>query len=586
MIFGEYIKKHKKIIFLALLLATINQFFSLLDPQIIRLLVDNYATKVNDVSREVFIKGVALLLLAFVSVALISRIAKNFQDYFVNVITQKIGTEMYSKSVSHTFSLPYGVFEDQRSGEILQKMQKAKIDSQAIIMSLINTVFLSFIGMIFVLGYAFFVHWSIGLSFVVIIPFMSVFIFVISKKIKKAQKEIVVESAELAGATTETIRNVELVKSLGLEGQEIKRLNNANESILALELKKVKLVRMLSFVQGTLVNAMRAFLLFLMFWLLFKTFISLGEFLTLFFYSFFLFAPLGELSNVISQYQEAKASNEELDKILKIKPEKKPSNPTVIDKLNSISFKNIGFSYASAKEASVKNINIDVEGGDTVAFVGLSGSGKTTLVKLLLGLYKPSSGKLLLNGVDSKKIDYDNLRRKIGLVSQETQLFAGTIKDNLLFVNPNASDEECLNALNLSASMGIVNRGKKGLNTKIGEGGIKISGGERQRLAIARALLRKPELIIFDEATSSLDSLTEKEITKTIRAIAKARPNLISILVAHRLSTVAHANKIYVLENGNIVEKGDHESLLKKKGLYSALWREQVSVKESAPAGI
>ena len=575
--FWKYLKNHKKILYIALLLATINQFFSLLDPQIIRLLIDNYALKTGELSKEAFVKGVGLLLLAFIGVAFVSRVAKNFQDYYVNVITQKVGTEMYANSVSHTFSLPYGVFEDQRSGEILQKLQKARLDTQTIILSSINTVFLTLVGLLFVLIYAFYVHWSIGAAFITAVPFMSIFIYSISKKIKKSQREIVKESAELAGSTTETIRNVELVKSLGLENQEIKRLNNMNEKILGLELKKVKYIRLLSFTQGTIVNAVRAGLLFLMLFLLYNQQISLGEFLSLFFYSFFLFAPLGELGIVVSQYQEAKASNEKLEEILNIKPEKKPDNPKTIDKVNSISFDDVSFSYASNGNPSVNKINLNIKNGETVAFVGFSGSGKTTLVKLLLGLYKPTKGKLLFNGVDATKIDFELLRNKIGLVSQDTQLFAGTLRENLLFVKPNASDEECIESLKLASVDNLLERGGKGLNNKIGEGGLKLSGGERQRLAIARALLRKPDLLIFDEATSSLDSLTEREITKTIKEISKSNPNLITILVAHRLSTINHSDIIYVLENSKIIEKGTHVSLLKEKGLYAALWREQIS---------
>jgi ATP-binding cassette subfamily B protein len=573
----EYVKKQKKLFFLALLLATINQVFSLLDPQITRIIIDSYVLKIGELPREVFFRGIILLLLGFVGVALVSRIAKNFQDYYVNVITQRVGTEMYSNSVKHTFSLPYSVFEDQRSGEVLERLKKARQDTQIIIASSINIVFLSLVGFVFVLIYAAIVHWSIALAFLISLPFMGTIIFTMSKKIKTAQKAIVSESIELSGSTTETIRNVELVKSLGLESQEIKRLNATNEKILQLELKKVKLVRMLSFVQGTIINAMRVILLFLMLYLLFEGKITVGEFLTLFFYSFFLFAPLGELGTVVSQYQEAKASNEKLDEILKIPPEKKPENPVQIKKLNSITFKDVNFSYNSNKDLSVKDMNLNLKEGDVTAFVGMSGSGKTTLVKLILGLYSPTKGEILINNNDSKKIDFEQFREKIGLVSQETQLFAGTIRENLLFAKPNATDEECVESIKMAAALPLLERGGKGLNTKIGEGGIKISGGERQRLAIARALLREPELLIFDEATSSLDSLTEKEITKTIQEISKKKPNLMTILVAHRLSTILHANKIFVLEKGKVIEKGKHKELLRKKGLYSALWREQTS---------
>ena len=574
-LFLKYLKRYKGLLILAIVLATINQGFSLLDPQIIRLIIDNYATRASELAREEFVRGVGLLLLAFVGVALVSRIAKNFQDYFVNVISQKFGTEMYADSVEHTFGMPYGVFEDRRSGEILEKLKKARHDSQELVQQLVNIVFVSLIGFVFVIIYAFIVHWTIAVAFTIALPLLGSVMFVISGKIRKAQKEIVAETAELSGSTTETLRNVQLVKSLGLEDQEVKRLNDVNRKILKLELKKVKLVRMFEFVQGTIVNALRAVLLFLMLFLLFNQGITIGEFLTLFFYSFFLFAPLAGLGLIITKYQETKASNEQLEEILKTPVEVKPKNAFVLNGLKEIKFDKVGFSYKKDQVPSIKDISLSIKKGETIAFVGLSGSGKTTLIKLILGLYKPTKGKLLFNRKDSRKIDYAELRKRIGLVSQETQLFAGTIRENLLFVNPKASDKECLAALKDAAAIGLVERGRKGLDTKIGEGGIKVSGGERQRLAIARALLRNPDVIIFDEATSNLDSLTEKTITSTVKKISKEKPELMSILVAHRLSTVNHVDVIYVLEKGKIIEKGSHKELLKNNGLYAAMWREQ-----------
>lgn len=574
-LFWKYLKKYKGLLILALVLATINQGFSLLDPQIIRLIIDNYATRASELTRSEFVHGVGLLLLAFVGVALVSRIAKNFQDYFVNVISQKFGTVMYADSVEHSFGMPYGVFEDRRSGEILEKLKKARQDSQELVQQMVNVVFVSLIGFLFVIVYSFIVHWAIAVAFITALPLLGGIMFSISGKIRKAQKEIVSETAELSGSTTETLRNVQLVKSLGLEDQEVKRLNAVNEKILHLELKKVKLIRVFEFIQGTIVNALRAILLFLMLFLLFNQLITIGEFLTLFFYSFFLFAPLAGIGVVISKYQETKASNEQLEEILKTPIEEKPKDAVILNGLKEIKFDKVKFSYDKEKFSSLENVTLDIKKGKTVAFVGFSGSGKTTLIKLILGLHKPTKGKLLFNGIDSEKINYTELRKRIGLVSQETQLFAGTIRENLLFVNPEASDKECLDALKAASAMEIIERGKKGLDTKIGEGGIKVSGGERQRLAIARALLRNPDVIIFDEATSSLDSLTEKKITSTVKKISKEKSSLMNIIVAHRLSTVNHADMIYVLEKGKIVEKGTHNSLLKKKGLYAAMWREQ-----------
>ena len=577
----NHLKAYKKLLFLALLLATINQFFSLLDPQVFRLIVDQYASRSSQMSSSAFFQGILLLLLAAVCVALISRIAKNFQDYYVNVISQRVGASLYARSVEHVLSLPYAVFEDQRSGEILQKLQKAKLDTQTVIASFINVIFLSIVGILFVVIYAFTVDWLVGLVYFLLIPVLGFSTFVISRKIKAAQKKVLAETSELAGSTTETLRNVELVKSLGLEGQEIKRLNDTNSRILELELQKVKLVRKLAFIQGTLINAMRSLLLLVMLILIFQGHVSLGQFFSLFIYSFFVFGPLAEFGNIAAQYQEARASNEQLDQILKIPSKPKTKNAVAIGKLHSVEFKDVSFKYQSGSERSLQQISLKLTQGTTVAFAGPSGSGKTTIIKLLLGLYDPTQGAILFNGIGMKKIDSDALRMRVGLVSQETQLFAGTIRENLLFVNPDATDKECLEAVRQASVLAILERGGKGLDTKIGEGGIKISGGERQRLAIARALLRNPDLLVFDEATSSLDSITEKAITKTIKKIIASRPNLIIVLVAHRLSTISHADTIYVLEKGRIVEQGSSRQLLAKKGLYWAFWREQASVDRS-----
>ncbi len=589
----QYITKHKKALVATLVFAAVNITFSLVDPQVFRIIIDSYVSKIGSISTGDFLRGVGLLLAASVTAALISRIAKNFQQYYENVVAQRVGTEMYARSVAHSFSLPYAVFEDQRSGELLQKLQKARIDAQALILSFVDIVFVSLVGILLVIIYAFFVHWIIGLLYFLVIPILGTALFFLGRTIKTIQKNIVIESANLAGSTTETIRNVELVKSLGLEAQETKRLNDVNDKVLQLELSKLTLIRKLSFTQGTIVNAMRSIILFAMLWLIMLGDITLGQFLTLWFYSFYIFSPLGDIGTVASQYQEAKGSMEKLEEILAIPAEPKPAHPVIIDDLKTIEFKNVGFKYASNSQPALRSMNMAIRSGETVAFAGYSGSGKTTLIKLIVGLYKPTSGTVSLNGVDGGTVDYDALRMKIGYVSQDTQLFAGTLRDNLLFVNPSATDDDCWAALKSASVTAIAERGSavngdgtgQGLDTRIGEGGIKISGGERQRLAIARALLRNPDLIIFDEATSSLDSITEKAITETIHEIARSRPDLITVMVAHRLSTIARADRIYVLQKGSVVEQGSHEELLKNSdGLYAALWKEQSGRSEESVA--
>jgi len=300
-----YLKGYWKLVALALVLAAVNQIFSLLDPLIFRHVIDEYATKFQEYTTGQFFRGVSLLLAAAVGVAFVSRVAKNFQDYYINVITQRLGARIYSDGIRHSLELPYSVFEDQRSGETLGKLQKVRTDVERLISATINVVFTSLVGIIFVVTYAFSVHWIIAPAYFLTVPILGVLSSVLSRKIKTIQKVIVAETTALAGATTESLRNIELVKSLGLAQQEIARLNSTTDKILQLELKKVRYIRSLSFVQGTFVNMLRTSIMFLMLYLIFTRAITIGQFFSLFIYSFFIFGPLQELGNIINIYREA-----------------------------------------------------------------------------------------------------------------------------------------------------------------------------------------------------------------------------------------------------------------------------------------
>jgi ATP-binding cassette, subfamily B, bacterial len=570
----SYLKQYWPLVILALFLATINQVFSLLDPVILQRIIDDIDHSKGKTVFE-FLKGAGLLILLAMGVAMVSRIAKNFQDYYVNVITQKLGAQIYSDGLRHSLELPFSVFEDQRSGETLGKLQKVRTDVEKLIFSFVNILYTSIVGIIFVIVYSCIVSIWIAPVFLLTIPLLGVVSFILSKKIKVIQKVIVAETTSLAGSTTESLRNIELIKSLGLAEQETLRLNLTTGKILKLELKKVKYIRSLSFIQGTIVNFLRNALLLTLLYLVFIHKISHGEFFAFFIYSFFIFGPLQELGNIINIYREAEVSLNNFQQILDTRKEVKPKNPVIIKEIQNLEFNNVSFKHQTASNKALDNISFSTKLGETIAFVGPSGSGKTTLVKLLVGLYRPQAGKILYNDHPENTIDLDRLREQIGFVTQDTQLFAGTIKENLKFVAPNTSDEACLDALKKAACQILLARADKGLDTVIGEGGVKVSGGEKQRLSIARALLRKPTLLVFDEATSSLDSITEEEISKTIRSISEDH-NHMTILIAHRLSTVMHADKIYVLEKGKITESGKHVELVDQKGLYYAMWRQQI----------
>ncbi len=571
----SYLSRHKGVVALALFLAAINQGFSLLDPYITGRVVDGFIEKRDTLSQSEFTNGVLMLIGLSVGAAMVSRIAKNFQDYFTNIIIQKVGARMYTDGLEHSLELPYQVFEDQRSGETLGILQKVRIDSEKFITSFISVLFVSIIGMIFVIAYSITVSYKVTLVYFAAIPIISIVSVLLSRKLKTIQKKIVSETTALSGSTTESLRNIELVKSLGLAKQEIKRLNDTTYKILGLELRKVKYVRSMSFVQGTTVNLVRSTMVVVLLLLIFERSISPGQYFSFLFYSFFLFAPLQELGNVILTWREAEVSLGNFQSILNTPIDVKPIRPEHISRVNSLEFQDVSFKHRTATKNAISGINFNVAKGETIAFVGPSGSGKTTLVKLLVGLYQPLEGDVLYNQISHQEIDLDQLREKIGFVTQDTQLFSGTIRENLLFVRPDATDEECFEVMQKASCHTLLSRAENGLDTVIGEGGVKVSGGEKQRLSIARALLRRPDILVFDEATSSLDSITEEEITRTIRDVSDMDEH-ITILIAHRLSTIMHADRIYVLEKGTIIESGKHFELLEEKGLYYAMWRQQI----------
>jgi len=574
----SYLKKHRWVVALALLMAALNIGFSLLDPYITGRIVDVVIEQRSKLQYAEYLHRVLTLVSYAIGVAMVSRIAKNFQDYFTNIITQKTGAEMYADGLKHSLELPYQVFEDQRSGETLGILQKVRLDNEKFITSFIGILFVSLIGMVFVIIYSLKVSYMVTLVYFGAIPIIAFVSMAMSRRIKRIQKTIVSETTALAGSTTESLRNIELVKSLGLAKQEIERLNNTTYKILGLELKKVKFVRSMSFVQGTTVNFVRSTMVVVLLLLIFKQTISPGQYFSFLFYSFFLFNPLQELGNVIVSWREAEVSLGNFHNILSTPIDPKPEKPVLLDKVNTLTFDNVSFKHLTANRNALNHISFETNSGETIAFVGPSGSGKTTLVKLLVGLYQPLEGDILYNNILSKDIDLDQLREKIGFVTQDTQLFSGTIRENLLFVRPGATDEECMEVLQRAACQSLLARASNGLSTVIGEGGVKVSGGEKQRLSIARALLRRPDILVFDEATSSLDSITEEEITETIRDVSEYE-NHITILIAHRLSTIMHADHIYVLEKGRIIESGRHFDLIAQKGLYYAMWRQQIGEK-------
>ncbi len=571
----KYLRPYYRLIFLSLLLAGISQLLNLIDPIIFGKIIDDYATNINSRPQQELMREVFFWLMVAVGIALLARVAKAFQEYTTRQTVAQFGMQIFNDGLRQTLRLSFQEFEESRSGETLSVLQKVKTDTERFVNSFINIVFSSLVGIGFLIWYSITKSGLLIPVFLIGVLVLAALTGTLSKKIKRVQRSINRETNRMSGIMTESLRNIELVKSLGLTFPEIRRLSDMTKSIYDLEMQKVRKVSTLSFLQGTTLNVLRQSILFMLLWLIFRNVLTTGELISMQFISTTIFGPLQDLGNIIVQYREVEVSVANFDSLMQKPIEQRPAYPVEVGSIRSLRFEDVFFRHRTAKDNAIDGISFNVALGDTIAFVGPSGSGKSTLLKLLVGLYRPLSGTILFNDEPAVNIRYNQLRRQMGFVTQDTQLFAGTIKDNLRFVKPDATDEELMDSLQKASASKLIARSSHGLDTLLGENGMKLSGGEKQRISIARSLLRNPKLLIFDEATSALDSLTEEEITSTIREISTTG-NQITIMIAHRLSTIMHADVIYVLEKGRITESGAHADLLQEKGLYYAMWRQQI----------
>lgn len=574
-ILWKYLKPHRGLIALSLLLAGLAQLLNLLDPVIFGHIIDEYSTNKNNLEERQLITEITYWLLIALGIAIVAKLFKAVQEFITRKAVARFGMGIFNDGLKQTLRLSFQEFEESRSGTTLSVLQKVKTDAERFINAFINILFSSTVGICFLLWYSINKNWLLVPVFFVGVLLLGSLTGLISKKIKTIQRSINRQADHQAGIITESLRNIELVKSLGLTFSEIRRLNIQTLKIFDLEMLKAKKVSMLSFLQGNMLNLLKQSVLFILLWLIFRKVLSTGELIAMQFISTAIFTPLQDMGNMIILYREADASLKTFDALMNKSVETRPENSVELGSLVSLAFKEVVFKHKTASYNAIDGLSFEVKKGETIAFVGPSGSGKSTLVKLLVGLYLPLEGGLFFNEVAAAQIRYNPLRRQIGFVTQDTQLYAGSIRENMLFVNPTATEADIMDALEKASATGLITRAAKGIDTILGENGMKLSGGEKQRISIARALLRKPRLLIFDEATSALDSLTEEEISATIRDISNRREQM-TILIAHRLSTIMHADTIYVLEKGKISEAGSHAELLDQKGLYYSMWRQQI----------
>jgi ATP-binding cassette subfamily B protein len=574
-ILWRYLSPLRGLVLLSLTLAAVAQVLTLVDPIIFGRIIDDYAINRAGRAEQELVRGVLGWLGIAVAVATVARLAKAMQEYVLRLVVQRFGLRVFNDGLARTLRLSYEEFSDQSSGEAVAMLHKVRGDTERCVNGLVNVLFSSLVGLGFLIWYSVTRHWLLVPVFVLGAVVLGLLAGLLSQRIKSIQQVIFRQTKRLSGAITESLRNIEMVKSLGLALPETIRLRGLTQRIFDLEMEKTRKVRTLSFLQGTTINLLKHSILFILLWLIFRNTLTTGELISMQVILAIIFVPLQDLGNVVINFREAEASLQSFGELLDKPMETQPESPVEIGLLTNLRFDEVVFRHRNAPANSIDGITFEAQLGDTIAFVGPSGAGKSTLVKLLVGLYQPQSGRVLIDGVPFNELRFNRVRRQFGIVSQDSQLFSGTVRENLLFVAPEATDQEMFDVLRRASVLPLIERTGQGLDTRLGEGGQRVSGGERQRLSIARALLRKPRLFIFDEATSALDSITEQEITASMREVSARREQIV-VLIAHRLSTISHADTIYVLEKGRITESGGHAELLEMDGLYHAMWRQQI----------
>ena len=572
-------------IFILVMLA---QLFSVAEPLFYSTILAKFVSDSHNLhtfpDAHTFLVLLTITVLGWIAVALLSRIFKNIQQFMTATVSDRVGINIFNHAYEHVIRLPMAFFSGQKTGEIFRKMSKARDDVTLLFQTFFDKIFQNSFTIAVVLTYIFIKQWRIGLILIALIP---VFILVTSyftKKIKKVQNEINAINERLFGTSFEALNHIEVVKSFATEELEIRQVANDNAVSHENFKKRNRSFRDLLFWQGTIINFGRVVLVWYGAVLAYHGQLSFADLIVFNFFTFYIYQPLYDIGDVYTQYQQGISAVDRLRTLLD-EPITIKNNPEALKPAHlkgKIEFKNVSFAYFTGDREIIRDISFKVEPGKKLSIVGLSGSGKSTIVKLLLRFYEPTSGQILIDGRNIADYDLDVLHRRIGLVLQDNVLFNTTLGENIRYGTPEATDQDLKKASSRAYLDQLVEKLTAGLKTMVGERGLKISGGEKQRVAIARSIIKKPDILIFDEATSSLDSHSEEMIKQ---AIDKVSEGVTSVTVAHRFATVVNSDEILLLEAGQIIERGTHPALLKHNGKYAELYRLQTQ-RQIEPAAL
>jgi len=515
-----------------------------------------------------------ILPLIILGVAILKASFSYGQSYLMGYVGQWLVADVRQQLFIHIVRLPIRFHDANASGRLMARVISDVNEMSNAIPSVLKDIFQQGLTFVALIGVAFYQNWKMATVVLVVLPLSGYVLIRIGKRIRKLSRKGQESIGSMASVLKEAFTGIKVVKAYGQEEKEGQRFFLMNKAFRRAQVKSSQTSAMSSPILEVIAVCGISFIIWYGGGLVIADEMKPGEFFSFLTAMFMSYAPIRKMSGANASVQRALAGAQRVFSVLDLdselsKDEGKRTLPPIKHKLE---FSNVSFTYEEAKDSSLNNVNLTVTVGEVVALVGASGSGKTTLVSLVPRFYRPTQGTVTIDGIDIRSVDRSSLRRQIGIVSQETVLFDDLIRNNIAYGRPDSTEEQIIEAARAAYAWEFIERLPNGLDTFVGENGLKLSGGQRQRLAIARAILRDPPILILDEATSALDSESEKLVQQALANLMKARTTLV---IAHRLSTVQHADRLVVMNRGRIEEIGTHAELLKKGGLYTRLYQTQ-----------
>ncbi|MCY9693419.1 ABC transporter ATP-binding protein [Paenibacillus alginolyticus] len=572
-IYFKFIKPYWKLVIITILIGMVKFGIPLTLPLIMKYIIDDLLlSSISTVEKSQ--KLIEVLLGAFVLFVVIRAPIEYLRQYFAQLTTSRILYDLRSHLYSHIQKLSLRYYQNHKTGEIISRMINDAEQTKSIVETGLMNVWIDLFTLTIAIGFMIHMDFWLTIVAIAVFPFYAFSVKQLYKKLRMLTKARSQSLAEMQGYLHERVNGMPVIKSFTLETVEKDRFGEKNNKFLDRALALTKWNAATNSIINTLTDIAPLLVLAYGGYQVIQGNLTVGAFIA--FYAFLdrLYNPLRRLINSSTELTQASAS---LDRVIELMNE--PYD--IVDSLSAkpvqeikgkIDFENVSFKYDTASEWVLKNIQLSIQSGETIAFVGMSGGGKSSLISLLPRFYDIQEGSILIDHTDIKDITIKSLRDQIGMVLQDNILFSGTVRENILFGKPDATEEEVIHAAEAANAHDFILNLPGGYDTEIGERGVKLSGGQKQRVAIARVFLKDPSILVLDEATSALDLESEHLIQESLAKLAKDRTTLI---VAHRLSTITHADQIVLIENGQIREKGTHDQLMKEGGAYFRLFNVQ-----------